>query len=1348
MKLKHLAFIVTLTFIFACEKKPTPQEAIGLSLEDSPVITNQLSNQRVTGFAEDADGYIWISTFRGLNRYNGHDFHQYYCNDDSTSLPDNQLNTVFKDSKDRIWVASVNGACYYTEQDNFHQVKMIKDASRNGTQFVENSKGKLFLNLVNSFVLFDEEKDAFCQEVKRYDPMDLYTMRLYIDKEDNLWSVCGWTIREYDSNTLEKKDSVMLDQFMPISCMQGKNIWMYGGGEFKIYDSEAKTFKPVPACITENALLQNSTVNYLHATENFINIYTPNGQFLYNIESETFIHQSDLGFPVQEREFFATTAFTDSKGNLWLGSQNQGFTIRSLQKRTFNSNSGLSALLANKSIPSVINDGNDNLWIATSHDGVYRYNTKTKGAQHFDLGVFFPKRKKGETDATSIYIDREGYIWMCISSMAIAKFQYKDGALTLVKEYGAFMPLTIYEDNNRNMWVGTYSDLLYYKPADEDEFKIQRVINKPFSYTSVIKELKDGTNIALSWEVGPQILNPNTLNINQAKINTEDMQLAMKRSLFLPTVLLEDSKNRIWIGTVANGLLCYHPDTGHIETMLGIPCTDICSMQEDNEGNIWISTMNGLSKYDTENGSFSTFYATDGLGGNQFFDRASCKLSDGTLIFGGTHGLTVFNPLETEKQEPIPLLFEDLKIHNKLILPEKGGSIESRLTKKPIINLNHNQNGFTISYTALDYSSDEQVSYHYMLEGFDNYWVDANESREAFYANVPPGKYTFKVKATNHGQDNVVGENQIQLSIAPAPWMTWWAKLFYLGLFIGIVYSFVRSYVRVQASKQETLQLEREKEHERHISEMNMSFFANVSHEFRTPLTIISGPIEQLCGDKTIDGENKHLLYIVQRSVRRMLRLVNQMMDFHKLEDDTLKLCVRQQDIIELLRQFADIFTINANEKNITFNVYGLEDKFIMWLDADKIEKITTNLLSNAFKFTPANGKITFSFDVISRQEASIQFPLKEKDKDSQYIKVTVKDTGKGLPAGEEEKVFGRYYQLERQQNENFQFGTGIGLYYAKKLVSLHHGYIKAENRKDQQIGAVFSYILPVNENSYTESERKSDETSQTVLFPLQNPEIEQIIEDTSDGRKRILVVDDDTEVVHYLKTMLSGDYHITSCFDAESGIKVMQEDAPDLVISDVLMPGTNGYEFCKQIKENIQLCHIPVILVTAKTTTENQIEGLNSGADAYVIKPFNPSYLKALIHSLLQNREKARHILVKSTQTAEFPQDVLSPQDKNFMDELYHIMEKELGNPELDVTHITELLHISRTKLYYKIKGLTGENPSVFFRCYKLNRAAELIKEGKYNLSEIADMTGFNTLSHFSTSFKKQFGVSPSDFK
>ena len=479
-----------------------------------------------------------------------------------------------------------------------------------------------------------------------------------------------------------------------------------------------------------------------------------------------------------------------------------------------------------------------------------------------------------------------------------------------------------------------------------------------------------------------------------------------------------------------------------------------------------------------------------------------------------------------------------------------------------------------------------------------------------------------------------------------------------------------------------------------------------------------------------------------------MLRLVNQLMDFNKLENDTLKLRVKRTDIISQLQRFVDIFRINANEKGIALNTYGLEDTFLMWLDVDKLDKIVGNLLSNALKFTPNGGKVELCFDVITREEAARLFTLTDKDIDTQYVKVAVADSGNGIPEEQLEKVFERYYQLDNQSKGTYNWGTGIGLYYARSLALLHHGYLKAGNRTEGS-GAVFTLLLPVNDLSYTPEECTLPEEEQNKAFPIQTEEQYQLenTESIRQQKQTLLVVDDDTEVAHYLKALLSPVYNVVCRFDADSAFKAMSEEAPDLVLSDVVMPGRNGYDLCRQIKEDLQLCHIPVILVTAKATVENQVEGLNTGADAYVTKPFEPNYLLALIKSQLKNREKVRSLLSRSTPTDEIEENVLSPQDNTFMTELYHLMENELSNPELDVARMTELLKISRTKFYYKVKGLTGENPSVFFKTYKLNRAAKLIKEGKYTISEIADMTGFSTLSHFSTSFKKQFGATPSEY-
>lgn len=634
-----------------------------------------------------------------------------------------------------------------------------------------------------------------------------------------------------------------------------------------------------------------------------------------------------------------------------------------------------------------------------------------------------------------------------------------------------------------------------------------------------------------------------------------------------------------------------------------------------------------------------------------------------------------------------------------------------------------------------------------MMEGFDKYWIDAHNNREVYYANLPAGSYTFKVKVTNNNRSIVETESSIRVIIRPAPWLSWWAWCIYILLAVVVTGFIVRLRHRIKLEKEAARRSELEKEQEQRVNKMNMSFFANVSHEFRTPLTMIAGPVAQLCDSPGLSKENKQILTIVQRSISRMFRLVNQLMDFNKLENDTLRLSVRRTDIISTLQQSLDIYRMNAAEKGISLNTHGLEDTFLMMLDVDKLEKIIANLMSNALKFTGKGGKIDVSLDVVGAEDARKTANLPEVPAGTQYVKVTVADTGNGIPEEQLEKIFLRYYQLDNQMQGSYSWGTGIGLYYARSLARLHHGNLVASN-KTEGTGAVFTLLLPVGDAAYTDDERSAlDEEQPKIYAAASNTGTENSDETDEADKPTVLVVDDDSEVVHYLRTLLSPYYHVICRFDAESAYKTMGEEEPDLVLSDVAMPGETGYELCRRVKDDMQLCHIPVILLTAMATVENQVEGLDTGADAYVTKPFEPTYLLALIKSQLKNREKVRSLLNRSTQTDKISPDILSPQDKEFMTELYRLMESELSNPELDVARMTELMKISRTKFYYKVKGLTGQNPSVFFKTYKLNRAAEFLREGKYSVSEIADMTGFSTLSHFSTSFKKQFGAAPSEY-
>lgn len=1323
----------------------------------NPLITNNISNQQVNAFAEDAQGHIWIGTFRGLNKYNVHEFHQYFCTDDSLDLPDNQIKDMLRDSKGRLWISTVNGVCRYTDKDNFKHIPSDM-TNKNGIQLLEGTDGRIFLNYTSHLSVYNPTTEEMNCVIPQLDPQGTMIVKCFIDAEAQLWVVTPRTLRCYDYYSMQLKDSVAINKNSRYFYLHkdGK-IWLTGSRTLLLFDTHTHQFTDLPPALAQHSVLREAVITYIHPYGNnslLLNT-SRHGMFCYNYANNTIAHQGDEDFPFEVPEFQISCMFTDSQNNLWIGSTDQGYTVCYHYKERFNNDNYIRSYFNNKSVVSASAEKNGILWITTLSDGVYRYDLNNKKVVPIDMEKIFPELRQKAVRVNQIFVDNDNNLWMTVTNNKVLKCQYSNNDLHIINEYDIKYPMSITQDYNGSIWIGTASPYVYKIAPEEKVFREITAFDistgSNFTFIPGLLAMKDGNLLVAAFNKPMQLINTQTGAVKELLLNKEDYKACIKRSVIIPTALYEDMQGDIWIGTVSNGLLRYSPSNGKIQPMPGTACTDISGIEEGTQGNLWVSTLYGLSRYDRTTNRFTNYYEADGIGGNQFYDRASCRLSDGTLVFGGTHGLTLFNPIDVQIRRNIPLLFENLKVHNKLIHPGNEECINKHLSYNPDIKLNYNQNGFSISFVALDYSEHERVHYYYMLEGFDRYWIDANNNREAYYANLPAGCYTFKVRIMDNDRNIVEAENSITVTVEPAPWRTWWAYTLYLLLAAGVVFLFLRALYRIRLEKEQARRAEQEKEQEQRVNKMNMSFFANVSHEFRTPLTMISGPVAQLCESPEIDGNNKKLLHIVQQSVNRMLRLVNQLMDFNKLENDTLKLKVKRTDVVTELKRIMEIFNVNAQSKDISLITTGIEDSFLMWLDADKIDKITTNLLSNALKFTPRGGKIEVNFDVITGEEARQAFRIPQEQTFAQYIKLEVADTGIGIPEEQTERIFERYYQLNNQSVGSYNWGTGIGLYYARSLARLHHGLLKAGNRTDGQ-GAVFTLILPTSDEAYSPEERDNEQQEQGKAYPLQPDSPTGASthdeEEEDDNLKKILVVDDDTEVAHYLKVLLSPTYRVICRFNAEDAFKAVSEEAPDLVLSDVVMPGTDGYTLCRKIKEDLQLCHTPVILVTAKANMEDQVEGLNTGADAYVTKPFDPTYLQALIQSQLKNREKVRALLGRNTQTDAIANDVLSPQDNAFMTELYSLMENELSNPELDISHMTELLKISRTKFYYKVKGLTGENPSSFFKTYKLNRAAELIKEGKYSISEIADMTGFSTHSYFSKAFKKQFGIAPSEYK
>ena len=1312
--------------------------------QETPIIANDISNQKVTSFMEDSQGHIWISTFRGLNRFNVHEYHQHFCTGDEQSLPDNQVQCVFRDSRDRLWVSTVNGMALHTEQDDFIRVPM-NTLSRNSVQILEDKNGRIFINTMVEIAMYDEETREFVTVLSSAEGQMPAAVQMFFSPLDNELLLASTThIGRYDSQSFEFKDAVTLNGMYSYFMMfEDGVIWMSSENGMALYSLQQNRFLEIPVAIRNHKDFGKSNVTYIYQyTPDTVILCTErNGMYIYDKVENVLKHQSEKGFPFEVPDMKITCMYTDSRDNLWIGSYDQGYSVIYNYEERFNNDSWLKTSLGNKSVVSVAADSKGCLWINTLKDGLYFYDPSS---EYFNKVDFKPSQ-----DITSVFVDREDKVWLACNK-GVARFNVSGSSLKFDKDWPAFMPMAISQDKDGRIWVGTMGESVYCISPEDEQLRLMKTVSAPFTFTPCCLPLNDGSVLSASFDQGFSLIDGKQNHVRQLAIPQSMWDECIQRSVFVPCCMHQTADGIIWVGTLANGLLKYDLKRNVLSPVHGTPCLDITAIEEDANGNLWISTQYGLGKYDRSTEEFTNWFADDGIGGNQFYDRASCTLPDGTLVFGGTHGLTFFDPENVVFDRDIQVYFEDLKIHNVLVRPSEDECITKSLTYNPDINLEHSQNCFSISFAALDYSEYERVDYQYRLEGFDGHWIDAHNNREAYYSNIPGGRYTFKVRATNRDKSIIFAENSIKVRVEPPFWLTWWALLVYILISAGIVRIIMRARREVNEEKQLKVKAQQEKEQERKVNQMNMSFFANISHEFRTPLTMIAGPVAQLAAAEQMTDDNKRLLDIVQRNIRRMLRLVNQLLDFNKLENDTLKLKVKEVDIIAQLNNLSDIFREMAKEKGVIFTTFGLEESFKAWIDDDKMDKMCFNLLSNAMKFTARGGKVEFILDVITREDAQELFELKASDTDSRWLKIQVKDSGPGLPEDQLERIFERYYQLENQVRGSYNWGTGIGLYFARTLATMHHGYLKAGNRTTSR-GAVFTLLLPISESSYQEHE-KLDMGGAAHITPSPLPcikysETQPESEDDNSDKKIVFVVDDDVDVVNYLKEMLSSEYKVYTAFNVDTAYALMKEKAPDVVISDVVMPEKTGYDLCRKMKENIQMSHIPVILLTAMATVEDQVQGLDSGADAYVTKPFEPQYLKALIASQLRNRAKVRTMLSESTDVQELEEDVLSPQDNAFMTELYQLMENELSNSELDVSRMTELLHMSRTKFYYKVKGLTGENPSVFFKRYKLNRAAQLILERKYNVSEIADMTGFSTLSHFSTSFKKQFGVSPSEY-
>jgi signal transduction histidine kinase/DNA-binding response OmpR family regulator len=812
----------------------------------------------------------------------------------------------------------------------------------------------------------------------------------------------------------------------------------------------------------------------------------------------------------------------------------------------------------------------------------------------------------------------------------------------------------------------------------------------------------------------------------------------------LINAIYEDSRHTLWIGTWA-GLNRFNPLTGTFKAYRkedGLADNVVYGIIEDEDGNFWVSTNQGISKFDPVHISFENYNTADGLQAQEFIRGSFLKSRSGELFFGGVNGFNSFFPKAILSNPNIPPVYvTNFWIYNELMKPGAPNSpLKSNITETESIVLPYTQNEFTFEFAALNYSQAFKNRYSYYLEGYDKAWHDAGSQRRASYAKVPPGVYTFRVKASNN--DGIWNESGTALKIIVRPpwWKTSWAYCAYTILAVALFLWYRQNLINRERLKNdlklEHLELTKMQE----MDKLKSTFFTNISHEFRTPLTLILSPIkDMLAGD--FKGDVKKQYQMVIRNGERLLRLINQLLDLSKLGAGSMKLKVVRLDIIQFLKPIVSAFESYAERSHIKFLFEYPVAPLWVYIDPDKFEKIITNLLSNAFKFT-REGEIKLSVKIVSE-------PDSPKLDVNEFLEIAVTDSGAGIPQEFLSSIFDHFYQVAHHSNSE---GTGIGLSLTKELVELHKGKITVVSTQGK--GSTFSVQLLLGKDHFKESE--IDESDGPIFehqkfvagIDLSRPLTTTEDQEGHETLPKLLIVEDNQDMRSYIAQSLQSHFSIVEAKDGKEGIKKGLEVIPDLIISDVMMPEMDGVALCKAFKTNIYTSHIPLILLTAKADLESRIEGLETGADEYLSKPFNSVELQIRARNLIRSREILRERYTASKKLILEPKEIsITSLDEKFLKNIIQVIEENMSDSSFRVETLAKQLEMDQMAMYRKIKALTGQTAVEFLRTLRLKRAAQLLRQQKLTVSEVTYLVGFNDLQYFRTCFRKLFGVSPSEY-
>ena len=1318
---------------------------------------NQLSSNLATQVFQDKSGFIWIATRNGLNNYDG--YHINVIKKDMSNflgLNSNYINSIAQDEKEHILLGTNNSLLEFTGSE-FLKIPMLDSKGKELATYVKQVyplKNKDVAVATSGYgIMLKKQDEQKCHAMKGEVEKLKYIHKLLEDKRGRLWIIT-------EDGKLYRKETNgrVTSHFAGTEGVGAQDIQQDALGNIYLASKNQGVYLLRAG---SNAFARISNIGNLPID----NIYISRNNKLY-IGCDglgIYVYDPQTGF-LQDNPLFSrlvnlakskvTSIIEDYQGNIWVSMLQKGVFMQSNIQNDFNYMGfrlGNRNVIGENCVTSLsINQGNQ-VWVGTDKDGLYLFNIATRSVEgHFlnqNTVLTLCKDQQGRT-WVGTYTDGLGYM------DAAGSFHPVD--LGISKSVGIF---DIKQDPQGNIWIATMGEGLFclQKDGSRRNYKAKygadnnlKVNSLPNDYLIKMALSKDGNHVYIATSVGLACLDRK----RNSWVSTFKGVNCLNKNSFSHCVFV-DSKDHVWYGT-EDGAFCFDFRKGIkpklYTTANGLTDNSVASITEDYQGNIWSGTIKGLNKLVLKSGTITKFYAESGLQSNEFSDASVCTTQDGkTILMGGSGGLNWFQA-DQVRQHPwqAKVVISGFILNNKMVTPGmKSGSYtitDNWSTFSRDFQLSHEDNTFTLQLSTLTYNDVEQISYVYSINGDAWRTVPAGQNELAF-SHMAPGSYKYRIKAICNGYETPVKE--FTIIVHPAWYASIWAKLFYLLLLIAAIMLYLRHRKR-QMEDQLILQ---QHIHAEEMGEAKIKFFMNISHEIRTPLTLIITPLLSLIKEDK-EPHRQGIYEIIRKNSERILHLINQMMDLRKIDKGQMVMRMCKTDMVSFINEEYDLFKQQAIAKSIDFEYQHDCEELPVWIDRNNFDKVIINTLSNAFKFTPTAGHILLS--------------LTHTD---HHAYISIKDSGIGIPKDKLETIFQRFYQTPADPNER-NVGTGIGLDLTRSLVELHYGTISARNNEGEkgskfEHGSEFIIRIPLGkdhlkpEEIIEEEEMKKEQNNE-----LAEAEQEEQLAESNDqpaetlnnsdttpasakgAKAEIVIVEDEEDIQEYLKAQLSSDFKIRTYPNGKVALNEILKNKPDLVISDIMMPEMDGTTLCAKLKSNINTNDVPIILLTAKSREEDQLEGLQTGADAYILKPFNMDILHRNIINLLTVRRTLRNKFTgNESQNHQVEQIEMQTPDNSLMQRVMEVINENINDSDLSVDMIAQKVGISRVHLHRKMKELTNQTPHSFIRNIRLQQAAKLLKDGKQSITEVMYACGFSNSASFSTMFKNLYGCSPREY-